>query len=152
MSLVFKLLLTTLVISSLSTSAAFAGKAKVIDWDTRLKPAYDWIERGDPDKAIVIFNKEISKNPGAGPPHIGLGLALKKKGKTGEAKAEFQRAIQIDPGGAEAYYEVASIQQLDKEYASAADNFEKYLQMAPTSSKKASVSERIKFCREQLSE
>lgn len=147
-----RVLFTLLVILALSSSTAIAKKSKVIDWDSKLKPSYDWIERGDPDKAIALLSEIIGKNPEAGPPHICLGMALKKKGKTGEAKGEFQRSIQLDPGGGEAYYELASIQQIDKEYAQAADNFEKYLQIVPTSTKRNSVSDRIKFCREQLSD
>lgn len=147
----FKVLSTLLVIGALSLSAAASAKqAKVVDWDTKLKPAYDWIERSDPDKAIVLFNGFIAKYPAAAPPHMGLGMALKHKGKTGEAKAEFQKTTQVDPGFAEAYYELGAIQQIDKEYAAAVENFERYLQLAPTSSKKNSVADRIVVCRENL--
>jgi Tfp pilus assembly protein PilF len=145
-----KALFLALVVAALALPV-YAGK-KNIDWDQKLKPAYNWLERGDPEKAIEILNDIVRKYPAAGPPHLALGLVYKKKCKFGEAKAEFQKGIQVDPALAEAYYELASIQQNDKEYPQAADNFEKYLQLAPGSTKKASVVERIKACREQIVE
>lgn len=127
----------------------YAGK-KNIDWDSKLKPAYNWLERGDPEKALALLTEIVRKYPAAGPPHLALGLVYKKQCKFGEAKAEFQKGVQVDPALAEAYYELAAIQHNDKEYTQAADNFEKYLQLVPGSSKKASVLERIKDCREHI--
>jgi tetratricopeptide (TPR) repeat protein len=97
-----------------------------------------------------MFSDELRKHPEAGPPHVGLGQALKKKGKLGEAKSEFKRATEVDPGCADAFYELGAMQENDQEWQAAAGSFEQYLQLAPSANNAKSVAERLRNCREKM--
>ena len=124
------------------------AERKAIDWDKRLKKGYYELSIGNMEKAIKIFSSEAKKHPEAGPPHTALGRALKKDAKKMEAKGEFRRATEVDPSYPDAYYELGAMMESDKEYALAAQAFETYLQLAPYSTRKVGVSERIRFCKE----
>jgi tetratricopeptide (TPR) repeat protein len=52
---------------------------------------------GDVDGAISQFRSAISSQPNYAAAHYQLGLALTQKGQKEEAKAEFQKAAEIDP-------------------------------------------------------
>lgn len=125
-----------------------AALAKDIDWDKRLQKGYQELSLGNVNEAIKTFQSKVDSHPDSGACHTALGLALKKKGKLGVAKSEFHRATEVEPGYPEAYYELGSMQESDKEYSAAATSFEKFLQLKPDTDRKG-VPDRIRFCKEQ---
>lgn len=104
------------------------------------------MQRDDYDKALAMFQSELDKHPESGAVRTAVGSCLKRKGKLAEAKAMFRRATEVEPGYADAYYELGAMLQNDKDYAEARKSFERYMQLAPVSSRNASVEERIKDC------
>jgi tetratricopeptide (TPR) repeat protein len=60
------------------------------------------------------------------------GAILMNQGKVAEAKAEFQRAIQLDPKMAEAHYQLAMTLINEGKVADAIKSLEQYLSVAPT--------------------
>jgi Flp pilus assembly protein TadD len=62
-----------------------------------------------------------------------LGAALSKKGLNDEARAAFHRAIELDPGAAQYYYNLALVELSEKRYAGATTPLETYLRLSPDS-------------------
>jgi len=127
-----------------------ALSASPIDWDKKLSKANQQMSIGEVDTAINMFSAEVKKHPEAGAPHVALGRAFKKKGRLSDAKAEFQRSTEIDPGCADAFYELGAMQENDKDYKAAASSFEQYLQLAPDSDRARSTAERLRNCKQQF--
>lgn len=136
----------TVIAMAVAASFQIAFAKSQIDWDKKLAKGYDWMQRNDYDKALSMFQGELDKHPESGAVRTAVGMALKRKGKLAEAKASFRRATEVEPGFAEAYYELGAMLQNDKDYAEAHKCFERYMQLAPVSSRNSSVEERIKDC------
>lgn len=151
-SLAKKILSLTILVLIGTGSSPDCYCKSTIDWDKKLAKGYDWMTRGDYDKALLMFQAEVDKHPESGACRTALGLCLKKKGKMGEAKASLRRATEVEPEFAEAYYELGAMLQNDKDYVEALKCFERYMQLAPLSSKKASVEERIRDCRQNAAD
>jgi tetratricopeptide (TPR) repeat protein len=126
------------------------AKPKPIDWDKALEKGRYELSIGNVDKAIGMFQEKVNKHPESGACHTALGLALKKKGRLGEAKSEFRRSTEAQPDYPDGYYELGAMLESDKEYNGAAQSFEKYLQLKPDCNNRATVADRIKFCREHM--
>lgn len=60
------------------------------------------------------------------------GVILVNQSKMADAKAQFQKAIQMNPNMAEAYYQLAMCQANENDMNGAKTNLTKYLQLAPT--------------------
>lgn len=120
-----------------------------VDWEKKLEKGYYELSIGNVDEAIKWFRAKVKSYATSGACHTGLGLALKKKGKLAEAMAEFQKATEVEPGYAEAFYELGAMLESDKDYAGAAQSFEKYLTLKPDSNRRNAVAERLRFCKEQ---
>ncbi len=123
---------------------------KDIDWDKRLAKGYHQMSIGNYEEAVKMFGSEVDKHPESGAARTALGMAQKRQGKMGEAKSSFRRATEVEPGFAEGHYELGAMLENDKEYSEALKCFERYLQLAPLSSKKQSVEDRVKFCRQKI--
>lgn len=139
---------SAVLVAGLLWPATTALAAKPIDWNKKLESGYRQLSIGNVDEAIKFFTAKIKSHPQSAACHTALGKALKKKGWLGEAKTQFQQAITAQPEYAEAYYELAAMEESDKEYAAAAGNFEKYLSLNPQTDRKG-VADRIRFCKEQ---
>lgn len=129
-------------------SGAYAKQS--IDWDRKLAGGHHELSIGNYSKAADMFANYVNKHPESGACRTALGMAFKKQGKMGEAKSEFRRATEVEPDYADAYYELGAMLESDKDYKEAEKSFEKYLQLAPLSSKKMTVEDRIRFCRQNI--
>lgn len=139
-----------LLVAALLLAPAGALAKEKIDWDKRLEKPYHELAIGNFDKAAAMFAKEVSKHPESGAARTAQGKAFKQLGKMGEAKAAFRRATEVEPDFAESYYELGCMCESDKEWSEANKSFERYLQLAPLSSKKKSVEDRILNCRQNM--
>lgn len=133
---------------ALSTTPASSKSS--IDWDKKLAKGYRDLEIGEYDRAMSFFQSEVDHHPESGPARTGLGLAFKKKGRAQEAIAAIRRATEVDPDYAESYYELGALLETNKDYGEACKSFERYLQLAPLSNKKASVEDRIRNCKQNM--
>ena len=59
--------------------------------------AFDLLEAGDLDGAIVIFDGLLVLNPEDASIHAALGSVLHEQGKLAEAEAAYDTALQLDP-------------------------------------------------------
>lgn len=133
-----------------SLDPAAAKSAKPVDWEKKLAKGYYELSIGNVDKAIDMFREKVKAHPESGACRTALGTALKKKGKLAEAKGEFATATAVEPAFANAYYELGAMQESDKEYAAAAQSFEKFLQLSTDGNRKSSVTDRLRFCKEHM--
>lgn len=140
-------LLTALTISAVALPAQSKSK---IDWEKKLAKGYRDLEIGEYDRALVFFQSEVDKHPESAAARTGLGMALKRKGKANEAIAAIRRATEVEPDYAESHYELGALLETSKDYGEAYKCFERYLQLAPISSKKASVEDRIRNCKQNM--
>jgi protein O-GlcNAc transferase len=60
------------------------------------------LAKGDVDQAIAKFRRVAKERPDAAGAHYHLGLALAQKGGSEEAAAAFRKALELDPGHADA--------------------------------------------------
>ena len=127
---------------------ALAGKP--IDWEKKLQKGYYNLSIGNTEEAIVFFQDKVKSYPASGACHTGLGVALKRKGKMSEAKSELRRSTEVEPTYADAFYELATMLESDKDYAGAAQSYEQYLVLKPDSNRRTVVGERIRFCKEHM--
>ena len=127
-----------------------AHAEKPVDWDKKLAKGYHELSIGNVNEAVDWFSGKVKSYPASAACHNGLAMALKKKGKLSEAKAEFRKATELEPDFGDAYYELGAMLESDKEYQAAANAFERYLVLKPDSSRKAAVADRIRFCREKV--
>ncbi|HEY9870616.1 MAG TPA: tetratricopeptide repeat protein [Candidatus Obscuribacterales bacterium] len=123
---------------------------KAIDWEKKLEKGYYELSIGNTEQAIEFFQSKIKSYPSSGACHTGLGIALKRKGKLTEAKAELRRATEVEPTYAEAFYELGTMLESDKDYSAASQAYERYLVLKPDSNRRNTVADRIKFCRERM--
>lgn len=144
-----KLLIIAALFALLPLQAPALAK-KDIDWDKRLAKGYHEMAIGNYNEALKMFGSEVEKHPESGAARTALGMVLKRQGKLGEAKASFRRATEVESGFAEGHYELGAMLESDKEYSEALKSFERYLQLAPLSSKKQAVEDRIRFCKQKL--
>jgi Flp pilus assembly protein TadD len=127
-----------------------AASAKNVDWDKTLKSGYNDLSLGNVDEAIGTFQDKCKKYPDSGACHNALGVALKKRGKLTDAKAEFRKATEVEPGFADSYYELGAMLESDKDYSGAAQSFQRYVQLKPESDRRATVEERIQYCKQHI--
>lgn len=136
-----------------STSIAFFGPAldsqakSAPDFEKLLQKGNYELQIGNTEKAIDIFKEKTKKYPQSGACHTALGKALKRLGKTTEAKAEFKTATAVEPTFAQGFYELGVVLEGDREFQAAADAFEKYVALSPDASQRQAVTDRIRFCR-----
>jgi tetratricopeptide (TPR) repeat protein len=120
------------------------------DWDKTLKEANYKLSINDRDGALKEFEKQVRKHPNSGACHTGLGKTLKRQGKYSEAKAKFLKATEVEPTYADGFYELGSSLEADKEWAGAADAFQKYCELNPDGAKRQAVPDRVMHCRNQI--
>ena len=145
-----KIATAMVLITAVAASFSMAEAKPKIDWDKKLAKGYRDLEIGEYDRALQFFTDEVDHHPDAAAARTGLGMALKRKGKSGEAIAAIRRATEVEPDYAEAHYELGALLESNKDYAEACKCFERYLQLAPISSKKASVEDRIRNCKQNM--
>jgi tetratricopeptide (TPR) repeat protein len=137
-------LTTAALLAVLGTTMA---SAKPIDWDQKLVKERQLVATNNIEEAMKILDDYLVKHQDVGALHTDKGKCLKKRGRTGEARTEFQVSTQVDPDYAEAWYELGAIQQSDKDYDAAAKSFDQYLQLNPGATNRDAVKERINFCK-----
>jgi tetratricopeptide (TPR) repeat protein len=90
-----------LLISSIvfNLFAAFQLRA-----DSHADIAFNLLQAGRPDQAVVEYEKALRLKPNYAEAHNNLGDALTRLGRANEAVAHFQRALQLKPDYSEACY------------------------------------------------
>lgn len=142
-------LVAGILLAANTCTFAIAGKEPP-NFEKLLEKGYQQMAIGNNKEAVEFFQTKLVKYPNSGECHLGLGKALKKCGKLSEAKGEFRTATQMDAGLADAYYELAVLQEGDREYEVAMQAFEKYLSLKPDAANRQNVPDRIRFCKEHL--
>jgi len=118
------------------------------DWNKTLAKGYQQLAMGNSKEAAKFFSEKVNKNPNSGPCHTAYGQALKRLGKSSEAKAEFKSATELEPGFGDGFYEFGCASEGDKEYANAQHAFERYLELKPDEAQRKNIADRIRFCKD----
>src|SRR5207244_3494410 len=78
---------------------------------------------------ITLYTATLTKNPGCWMAHYNLGIALNDRGKTDEAIAQYQQAIELRPRYAEAHYNLARLLAQKGQLDDAVTHYEKALEI-----------------------
>jgi len=89
------------------------------------------LSAGQIDAAVEQAKLAVGKYPRSSPLYQLLGAGLFKQGANEEARKAFGRAIEIDPGVPQNYYDLALVNLSDKRYADTATALETYLRLKP---------------------
>jgi Tfp pilus assembly protein PilF len=91
-----------------------------------------------PDEAIDKFTRALELNPNCAECnrdlaqiHYGQGISLWDAGKITDAKKHFEAALKADPNQAESHYQLGLVLVNEGKLAAAADEFDRYLTLAP---------------------
>ena len=141
-------LATMATLGALSSSAVAQAKSEP-EWDKVLKDGNHLLAIGETERAISSFEAKTKKYPESGACHTALGRALKRLGRLDQAKLEFRRATEVEPGYADGFYELGVIQESDKEWGAAAEAFKRYVELKPESAQRKTLEERILYCNSQ---
>jgi tetratricopeptide (TPR) repeat protein len=80
---------------------------------------------------VTLYASILKKNPTCWMAHYNLGIALNERGKTDEAIAHYQRAIELRPSYAEAHYNLARLLAEKGKLNEAVTHYEKTLEINP---------------------
>lgn len=142
-----KIVLLAVLLLAVISIVPRAEAKKTEDWDKVLQKGTQQLDQGNIEVAVKTFSEKVKKYPQSAACHTALGKALKRMGKLSDAKAEFRVATQIEPSYADSFYELGVVLEGDKEWAQAADAFDKYLLLKPDDGQRRTIEDRIRFCR-----
>ena len=91
------------------------------------------LEKGDADTAIALFTKAIATNPKATIyfDYVSRGIAYAKKDMNDQAIADFDAALKIKPGDADALFRRGGIHVQQKNYQAAIEDFTETVKTDP---------------------
>jgi protein O-mannosyl-transferase len=90
-----------------------------------------WRQTGVYRDLVTLYTATLIKNPSCWMAHYNLGIALNDRGKTDEAMAHYQRAIELRPSYAEAHYNVGRLLAQNGQFDDAVIHYEKALEINP---------------------
>jgi tetratricopeptide (TPR) repeat protein len=90
-----------------------------------------WRQTGVYHDLVSLYTATLVKNPGCWMAHYNLGIALNDRGKTDEAMAHYQRAIELRPSYAEAHYNLGRLLAQKGQLDDAVTHYEKALEINP---------------------
>jgi protein O-mannosyl-transferase len=80
---------------------------------------------------VSLYTATLTKNPGCWMAHYNLGIALNNMGKTDEAIAHYQQAIELRPNYAEAHYNLGRLLAQKGQLDDALTHYKKALEINP---------------------
>jgi tetratricopeptide (TPR) repeat protein len=150
-SIACKALLINMIVLGAGLNSLPSSCGAPADMSKVLKSGYENLSQGRTEEALAFFQGKLKKYPNSGLLHLGIGKALKRLGKLGEAKQEFRTATQVEPSFADGFYELGVCMESDKEWLAAADAFQKFLQLKPDAGDRRAITDRIRYCQSQKS-
>jgi protein O-mannosyl-transferase len=90
-----------------------------------------WRQTAGYRNVVTLYTATLTKNPGCWMAHYNLGIALNDRGKTDEAIAQYQQAIDLRPHYAEAHYNLARLLAQKGQLDDAVTHYEKALEINP---------------------
>jgi tetratricopeptide (TPR) repeat protein len=109
----------------------------------------NYANAGEGELALEYAERGAAADPnGAAQSFTAIGVQLVNGGNTESAQAAFQRAIELDPEAADAYYQ-SGIIYLSTDIPAAIPMFERYLELAPNGPNAGPATELLKFAQEQ---
>jgi tetratricopeptide (TPR) repeat protein len=80
---------------------------------------------------VTLYTSILTRNPGCWMAHYNLGIVLNGRGRTDEAIAHYQQAIELRPGYAEAHYNLGRLLAQKGQLDDAVTHYEKALEINP---------------------
>ena len=90
-----------------------------------------WRQTGVYHDLITLYTATLRKNPSCWMAYYNLGIALSAQGKTDEAIAHYQQAIELRPGYAEAHYNLGRLLAQKGQLNDAVTHYERALEINP---------------------
>ena len=121
---------------SLVIAAGLGGPSVPLAWGQASEDALrdeitSKLSAGQTDAAVEQARLAVKQYPRSSPLYQLLGAALFKQGGNEEARKAFGRAIELDHGVPQNYYDLALVNLSDKRYADAATALETFLRLEP---------------------
>lgn len=117
---------------------AFAGYAfyqtstrESVPGENKYRLASKYLEDGEYDEALTIFNESISLNPSYKAAFLGKAITLMQMGRYDEARAEFDKAIALDENFAEAYANRGILNDRTGRFEEAVSDYRKAAELKP---------------------
>jgi tetratricopeptide (TPR) repeat protein len=85
------------------------------------------------DRAVELFERAASLEPGNLEPYLNLGLLYAKVGRYSDAERTLQRALAIDPTAPSAHLYLGKVAVAQKHWKEAETHFERTIDLAPFS-------------------
>jgi len=108
-----------------------------------------YLEKGELEKGLALLDKLSTEDVTSPITLYNIGTNLFNKGKSGAAVPYYERAIALDPNMADAYYQLGLCYLGANEKEKAKENFLKYLELAPESSKAEQVKSFLEYLENQ---
>lgn len=109
---------------------ATEGPEPVMEAFLKLGDIY-YEKKGDPERASIYYLKAINANPRDHKAHNNLGTCYLKKGDIKGAKEEFLRAIELKADFSVAYYNMACVKAMEKDYIDSLSWLKKAISHSP---------------------
>jgi len=100
-------------------------------------------------EAVAAYEGAVGLDPGSWAYRLNLGLSLKKAGQLEAALPRFQRAVELKPDYAEAYYQMGTILVGQNKVAEACASLEKFLALAPGHEKAGIAKQLLEFLKKK---
>jgi len=90
-----------------------------------------WQQAGFYENEETLWSYTLAHNPNCWIGHNNLGMVLEKKGWTGDAIDQYQKALKIKPGYADAYNNLGNVLTQDGQLDDAIEQYQKALTITP---------------------
>lgn len=128
-------LLVALLVSGTGLPGSAGPETRPSSRSGQLSVAYDQafqlLERGKPEEALTVIDAALAKNPRNASLHNLRGLAAGQLGRVAEAEASFRKVIQLRPGAALGYANLATLHSQSGRNQEAGEEFREALKRGP---------------------
>jgi Flp pilus assembly protein TadD len=129
-------LLASLDIAANRSPSAEKRFREVLQYNPGMESAYlglaDALDRqGKSDEALAMLNGRLRDNPDSIVVLKAIGLIQFRAGNLREAKARFNRVLEVDPKNADAHVDLGLIAMKDKHFEEAIDEFDAAMRLKP---------------------
>lgn len=130
------MLLAELNMRTGNAGAAIASLSALLDKQPRVGSAYltlakAYLAEKNPDQALAVYRRMAAVFPENPEPALLLGIVLGQQRRLPEARASFEKAVEIRPGYAPALEELLNMDLIEKRYAAATDGVEEMIRKNP---------------------